>query len=192
MIKLKYGNTNTFFVGGLLIDTDMASTLGAFLKELKAKGIAREDIKYVFATHYHPDHMGLIGALMQSGVKLILPDFQKEYVHSSDYIFEREKSTAFVPIDESAAVVVSEEGSRAFLRTLGIDGRIIKTDSHSPDGAALILDDGSAFTGDLEPLSNADGYSDRRADALRADWKRVIAAGAKKIWFAHAPEKTIE
>ena len=39
MIRLKYGNTNTFYVpgksGGLLIDTDYAGTLQAFFRALK-------------------------------------------------------------------------------------------------------------------------------------------------------------
>ena len=41
--KLKYGNTNTYFVngvnGGLLIDTDYAGTMQAFYKALKKNGI---------------------------------------------------------------------------------------------------------------------------------------------------------
>ena len=64
MIKLKYGNTNTFFIkgsqGGLLIDTDYAGTMPAFYKAMKNASIGLTDIKYVIATHYHPDHMGLI------------------------------------------------------------------------------------------------------------------------------------
>ena len=40
MIKLKYGNTNTYFIGGLLIDTDYAGTLPSFYKALKAAGIS--------------------------------------------------------------------------------------------------------------------------------------------------------
>jgi hypothetical protein len=38
--RLKYGNTNTYFVNGLLIDTDYAGTLPAFYRVIKEKGIA--------------------------------------------------------------------------------------------------------------------------------------------------------
>ena len=42
MIKLRYGNTNTFLLCGvavnLLIDTDYAGTLPAFYKEIKKHG----------------------------------------------------------------------------------------------------------------------------------------------------------
>ena len=86
MIKLKYGNTNTFFMNGLLVDTDYAGTLPAFYKALKANGISIKDIRYVLATHYHPDHMGIIGSLVQQGVKHLLLDVQKDQIHYSDYI----------------------------------------------------------------------------------------------------------
>ena len=80
MLRLKYGNTNTFFVegsnGGLLVDTDYAGTLPAFYKALKQNNIRIRDIEYVMATHYHPDHMGLISELMKQGVKLLLLDVQ--------------------------------------------------------------------------------------------------------------------
>ena len=74
MTILRYGNTNTFFIegndGGLLVDTDYAGTLPAFYKALKQNGIKVNNIKYVLATHYHPDHMGLISDLISQTVFL--------------------------------------------------------------------------------------------------------------------------
>ena len=82
--RLKYGNTNTFLIrgtsGSLLIDTDYAGTLPLFYKELKKSAIKLSDITYVLATHYHPDHMGIVSELMQLGVRLVLLDTQVEYV----------------------------------------------------------------------------------------------------------------
>jgi hypothetical protein len=40
IIKLKYGNTNTYFVNESLIDRDYAGTLPALYREIKEKGIA--------------------------------------------------------------------------------------------------------------------------------------------------------
>ena len=76
MIRLRYGNTNTFLIpcsgGYLLLDTDYAGTLPAFYRAIKQAGVRVSDIAYVLATHYHPDHMGLIPELMKQGVKLLL------------------------------------------------------------------------------------------------------------------------
>ena len=43
MIKLQYGNTNTFFIDGLLVDTDYAGTLPAFYREIKRNRIRIKD-----------------------------------------------------------------------------------------------------------------------------------------------------
>lgn len=128
MIKLKYGNTNTFFIkgneSGLLIDTDYAGTLPAFYKAIKNVGIKVTDVKYVLTTHYHPDHMGLVGQLVDQGIKLLLVDLQKEAVHFSDKIFEKDKLPYSV-INEADAMVISCEESRKFLSSIGISGEII-------------------------------------------------------------------
>ena len=128
MRRLTYGNTNTFFIdgagGGLLVDTGYAGTLPAFWKALKQNGLRVKDIAYVMATHYHPDHMGLIGELMKQGAKLLLPDVQRDFVHFSDDIFARD-GLSVTPVDETEAAVISCGDSREFLRGLGISGEII-------------------------------------------------------------------
>lgn len=90
-IKLKYGNTNTFFIrgmsGNLLVDTDYAGTLPAFYRAIKDCKIKISDITYILATHYHPDHIGLVSELMNQGVKLLVIDIQYSYIHFADSIF---------------------------------------------------------------------------------------------------------
>ncbi len=189
MIRLKYGNTNTFYIpghsGGLLVDTDYAGTLHTFYRAIKQNGIGIRDIVYVLATHYHPDHMGLIGDLMSQGVKLLLPDVQRSAVHFSDAIFVRDK-LPFTPVNEAQAVVFSCEESRSILSGLGIAGEIISTPSHSEDSISLLLDDGDCFVGDLEPYEYLAAYEENLP--LRNDWAHVLAFHPKRIFYAHAPE----
>lgn len=185
--RLKYGNTNTYFVGCLLIDTDYAGTLPAFFKEIKKNGISVTDIKYVLATHYHPDHMGLIGELTELGVKLLLMEHQVGYVHFSDAIFLREPRLNYKSIDESKAAVISCEESRRFLCDMGIQGEIVPTKSHSDDGIAVILDDGNCFVGDLEPIEFIGAYEDNTA--LQKDWDMILSHDPAVIHYGHANEK---
>lgn len=189
MIKLKYGNTNTFFLHGLLIDTDYAGTLHAFYRALKQNDLTVRDIRYVLATHYHPDHMGLVGALVRQGVKHLLVDVQQDAIHASDYIFERDR-LPFVPLREDAATVISCGESRVFLEQLGIAGEILSTPSHSPDSISLILDDGDCLVGDLEPREYLEAYENHTQ--LEDDWARVLSFHPKRILFAHAPEKILK
>ena len=192
-IKLRYGNTNTFLVpcssGYLLVDTDYAGTLSAFYKALKATGVQVKDILFVLASHYHPDHMGLIPELMEQGINLLLMDTQTKDVHYSDQIFAREKAMHFVPIDESEAKVISCRESRAFLTSIGIAGEIISTPSHSRDSVSLVLDDGDCFVGDLEPQEYLSAYDDN--PALKRDWDAILSFCPKRILFSHVNEKTM-
>ncbi len=189
--KLKYGNTNTYFIqgtgGGLLVDTDTAGTLPAFYKAIKACGIRVSDITYVLATHYHPDHIGLISELMEQGVKLLLVDTQRPYIHFADEIFRREKREFYKPIDEKDAVVISCGESRIFLDSIGIGGEILSVPSHSSDSIILILDDGMCFAGDLEPIDYLDAYEDNAA--LAKDWLQIMARHPKTVYFGHGLEK---
>lgn len=190
MIKLKYGNTNTFYIpcqgGGLLVDTDYAGTMPVFYKALKQHGLRLDDITYVLATHYHPDHMGLIGLLADKGVKLLLADVQLTSVHFSDYIFDRDR-LPYSPIRDAEATVISCEESRAFLSSIGIAGELLHTPSHSEDSVSLMLDDGNCIVGDLEPPEYADGYAEN--DALKKDWETINSFAPDTICFSHRPER---
>ena len=193
LTPIKYGNTNTYLIhgtcGNVLVDTDYAGTLQGFYKAIKTQGIQVSDITYILATHYHPDHMGLVSELMALGVKLVVIDTQLDYVHYSDEIYSRMPQLNVKPIDESSARVVSIADSRAFLAELGIDGEIISTPSHSADSVTVMLDDGTAVTGDLEPQSYIDAYTDN--EALKADWEKIMSYHPRRILHAHANEVCI-
>ena len=191
--KLRYGNTNTFFIrgakGNVLVDTDYAGTLMMFYKSLKANGLTVKDINYVIATHYHPDHIGLISELIGQGVKLIIADSQSGSVHYSDVIFAREPGLRYKPIDESSAVVISADESRSFLKDPGIDGELFYTPSHSEDSISLSLDEGICIVGDLEPYEYLAAYDDN--ETLKSDWDKVLSYEPEVIYYAHANEKLL-
>ena len=194
MIKLlKYGNTNTFYIEngdkGILIDTDWAGTLTKFYKEIKRNDVVFSNIKYVIATHYHPDHMGLISELMELGIKLVIFDVQHDYIHYSDEIFSRDKSLNYSPIIDSKADTISCADSRYFLSLLNINGEIIYTPGHSDDSISLILDEGIAIVGDLDPIDFIDSYDDNQK--LNESWKRILYFQPKVIYYGHANERYI-
>lgn len=193
MIKLRYGNTNTFYIpgsdGGLLVDTDWAGTLPLFFKAIKTAGIEMKAITTLLVTHYHPDHMGLAGELQRLGVKLLVVDVQRLFVHASDEIFARDKHLSYRAVDESAATVISCAESRDVLKGLGIDGEILHTPSHSEDSVSLALDDESCLVGDLEPLAHLAGYEEN--PALKSDWEQLMRRRPKRILYAHANEQKL-
>ena len=192
ILTLRYGNTHTFLVkgssGNLLVDTDYAGTMQGFYRALKANGIRLNQINCVMATHYHPDHCGLIGQLQEQGVQLLLVDSQVDAVHFPDNIFAREKRE-YIPVDPAKAIIMAANETRQFLKRLGIEGEIIRTASHSADSVSLILDDGSCFVGDLEPREYIEAYAEN--ERLAEDWKTIMNRNPRIIHYAHAPERAV-
>lgn len=190
---LKYGNTNTYYVKGddvgVLVDTDWAGTLPAFFKEIKRQGISIDSIKYLLITHYHPDHMGIAGELMELGVQLVVMDIQQEYIHFSDSIFAKDKRVSFKPIEQEKTLIISCEESRGFLAQLGIQGEIISTPGHSDDSISLLLDEGIAIVGDLYPLGAAPAFQD---ETINSSWKKILSYNVKKVFYGHAKEENVE
>lgn len=191
--KIKYGNTNTFLIKGtkanILIDTDYAGTLYAFYKAIKDNGIKISDIDYLLATHYHPDHIGIAGDLMEQGVKLIIMESQLPYVHYSDPIFAKEPYLNYKSIDESKGEILSFADASSFLFSIGIKGDIMPAPSHSEDSIIITLDDGTVIAGDLEPYEYLEAYEEN--NKLKADWGKLLSLNPKRILYAHANEKII-
>lgn len=192
ILTLRYGNTHTFLVkgssGNLLVDTDYAGTMQGFYRALKANGIRLNQINCVMATHYHPDHCGLIGQLQEQGVQLLLVDSQVDAVHFPDNIFAREKRE-YTPVNPAKAMILAANETRQFLKRLGIEGEILRTASHSADSVSLILDDGSCFVGDLEPREYIEAYAEN--ERLAEDWKTIMNRNPGIIHYAHAPERAV-
>lgn len=192
MTGLRIGNTRAWYIpgtsGGLLADTGYAGTLPLLYGAMKENGLRLGDIAYVMATHYHPDHAGLVGELADKGVKLLLIDVQREHVRFPDRIFARD-GIPYVPVPEEKAEVISAGESRSFLGRLGIAGEIVRTPSHSRDSVSLVTDAGDAVVGDLEPFEYLGAYGEN--EALEEDWKRILALHPKRILFAHAPERIL-
>lgn len=181
-IVLRYGNTNTYFIKGsagcLLVDTDMPGTIGSFFKEIKKHDIQVKDISFVMATHYHPDHMGLISELMDMGVRLLLVDVQESHIH------DWEAKIGSKPIDGKQARIISIDESRAFLESLGIRGEMFHIPSHSQDSIGIMLDEGTFIAGDLSPMSYL--QTEPEVSQLRNDWDLILRHQPKRVVFAHS------
>ena len=115
-------------------------------------------------------------------------DIQKEAVHFSDIIFEKDK-LQYSKINEADATIITCEESRKILSSIGISGEIIYTPSHSEDSISLILDDGECFVGDLEPSEYLEAYGNN--EALKSDWDLIMSYNPKTVFFAHRPEKKL-
>jgi endoribonuclease LACTB2 len=186
ILNVGYSSTNYYILTDskprLLVDVGFAGTLAKLQHELKRTDIQLADIKHLLATHYHPDHAGLAQELQRMGVKLIVVDVQQAAIAAVQGNPKLAKQ--YVDFDHKTALTITLPDSRKFLLGIGIQGEIIATPGHSDDSISLILDDGSAFTGDLTPLLMA-GEDNRLT--LQRSWDAIRAHGAKRGYPGHGP-----
>jgi endoribonuclease LACTB2 len=193
IVNVGYLSTNYYVLSDaaprLLVDLGWPGTLPRFQNACKRMGVDLSEIPYLLATHYHPDHAGLAQELKRIGGKLIVLDTQvsavpalKKHVKPTD---------GYVDIDPATNIVISADESRAFLARIGIEGEIISTPGHSDDCVTLILDEGAAFTGDLQPpLEGADVSGSARLTV--ESWEKIRAFGVKTIYPGHGPAFQID
>ena len=193
ILELHYSNTNTYLIRGdkgcLLFYTGWAGTFPAFCKSLGEAGAKLSDIKMVLISHYHPDHMGIAGEITDKGPVLIVCDIQKDFLHSSDHIFEKENRKDYVPIDDGRVRVISINESRNVLGEIGIDGEIIATPGHSDDSISLLLGSGELFVGDLNPLYELELH---KGTEIGKSWDRLLARKPKTVYYGHAKTYTFD
>lgn len=172
-----------------MIDTDWAWTLPAFFRAIKRKNISTNEIQFLIVTHYHPDHMGLAGELIELGVKLVVMDVQRDFIHCSDNIFQREQHRIYKPVKDDGAIMISCKSSRDFLAETGVAGEIIYTPGHSDDSISVILDEGIAIVGDLDPVDSVFAYHDHTV--LENSWNRILSHHLKTVFYGHANERDV-
>ena len=191
--ELKYAKTNTYLIKEkdkyILFDTDWAGTFPLFCKSLKKLGIKVQDIGHLFISHFHPDHMGIAQKIANSGVQIVVFDIQKNFIHNSDQIFEKEKRSKFIPIDDSKIWIVSISESRAFLSEIGINGEIFHTPGHSDDSISLYLDDGFLFVGDLNPLYELEAH---KGTQIADSWDILLNLMPKVVYYGHAKAAVLD
>ena len=190
---LKYSNTNTYLIEGekgtILFDTGWAGTFPMFCAELGRCGKQLKSIDHILISHFHPDHYGIAQEIADQGPVILACDVQKDYLHASDGIFEKDKRMRFFPIRDEKVKHVTLSESRNFLATLGINGEILHTPGHSDDSISLWLDQGALFVGDLNPLYELELH---RGTEIERSWNRCLALKPGIVYYGHAKTAMLE
>ncbi len=189
IVNVGYRSTNYWVVSAgtsrLLVDIGWPGTLGIMKANLRKMGIPLCEIRCAFATHYHIDHAGLAEELKREGVPLLVLDVQVDAIP----IMKRwtKPQDRYVEITAEGNLVIPCAQSRQFLSQIGIAGEIFHTPGHSDHCVSLLLDDGSAFTGDLPPET----YAFDNPVAL-GSWRLLRAHGATRVYPAHGAVRPMD
>ena len=185
--ELHYANTNTYLIEGargrLLFDTGWAGTFSAFCRACGELSVPVQGIDFVMISHFHPDHMGIAQEIASFGATILAASVQVPFLHAADDVFAKEKNATFVPVVDASVRVFSPAESRRILAEIGIDGEVILTPGHSDDSISLLLDDGSVFVGDLNPLYELEMH---RGTVIGESWERILARKPKRVYYGHA------
>ncbi len=187
IVNVGYRSTNYWVVSAgtsrLLVDLGYPGTLGAMRASLNRMGVPLKEIRYGLATHYHIDHAGLAQELKQADVPLLVLETQVEAIPLMKQWTKPQDQYVDITLHDNVTISFAE--SRALLERIGIAGEIVPTPGHSADSVSLLLDDGSAFTGDLTPLPFAG--QDDAGIVVATSWRLLREHGATRIYPGHGP-----
>jgi hydroxyacylglutathione hydrolase len=154
------GISNVFLIkgnkGNILIDTGNPDKEQLLINELKADGIAPENISLIILTHGHCDHVGNarffkdkynIPVLIGREDELMAESGKNRELKPTALLGALLKPFVDVPFKPfKADILVSDNYN---LEKYGIDGEVIHVGGHTDGSLAVILHDGNAFVGDL-------------------------------------------
>jgi ribonuclease/clavin/mitogillin len=190
VVNVGYRSTNYWVVSAgtsrLLVDLGWPGTMGKMRLNLKRMDVPITEVRYGLATHYHIDHAGVAQELKLAGIPLLVLDVQVPAIPLMKTWIKPQNQ--YLEITMHNNLVISCDESRALLEGIGIPGEILHTPGHSDDSVSLLLDDGSAFTGDLTPPKNI-GLED--PEVVQRSWQLLRERGAKRVYPGHGPIRSI-
>jgi len=189
--------------GLFLIDTGFLGFERKILKKIREIGRKPEDIELIIVSHGHLDHFGgLSGIHSLSGASVAC--------HKSDYENVSRASKEISPSITVGAHILSllARISMPFMKTqgvvpelilengmlledFGLGAKVLHTPGHTSGSISVLLEDGSAFIGDLvmgkvplkyKPL--APSFAEDMTSVYDS-WKYLLESGARTIYPAH-------
>jgi glyoxylase-like metal-dependent hydrolase (beta-lactamase superfamily II) len=182
-----------FGKGKLLVDVGWAGSLARLKGELKSLEINPREISYILATHYHPDHGGLVQEVKRDfGARLIIHERQIAGITELAGFYAKKGGGDFLPIQvEKGDLLLKSavDDNRAALKALGLEGVLVETPGHSDDSVTLVLDSGRAFPGDLHPpdYSLPDAY-----EVTCESWRNLIRHNARLFYPSHSEPFSVD
>lgn len=195
--------------GFLLIDTGYSNGYKRFIKNLSKYRIQKEQIKYVFITHAHDDHIGFLDELLKnlphitlitnSLSKIIFSEGHNRFIGGCTTLkahlfckFMRliGKGKHVFPIVNDKLYKTIDCDNLENLRTYGINADIVFLQGHTGDQMGLLFDDGTFFCGDAAmngfPSKHKIIIFAENLDDYKRTWDKIIInKKISKLYPAH-------
>lgn len=171
-MKITYNSTNYYLEpcnnGFLLIDAGWSGKVEKFKNGLKMLGVKPDEIKYILLTHHHHDHVAIVQELKTiTNAKLIVHKNQIPYLEKgvTNTVDIKQYNRVLRLIDRFTKpftkynyhpitinnydTIMSDDINDNILRNIGVEGKIVSIPGHSNDSVSILLDNGTAYVGDL-------------------------------------------
>ncbi len=186
IVNVGYDSTNYYVIEQnrtrLLVDVGWPGTLPKLQASLKRKGLALTDLNYLFVTHYHPDHAGLVQEVKNAKVQHIILEQQLPAIPQLRIYMKPDSGYVDIRVQDSLQLLTTE--SRTWLARLDLSGEMVSTPGHSLDSISLVLDDGVAFTGDLLFPNMVDMD---KVEIVQQSWDQLRELNVRTIYPGHGP-----
>ena len=197
--------------GLVLVDAGTPGHSATILRRIASLGRSPSELRLAVITHGHADHFGGLARLrdvadfdvlvhpahacaVERGETIVSPGLNP-FSRAYEAI-----ARGYLPLSRmrgAGAVIPAENGLR--LDAYGVPGRILYTPGHSEGCMSLLLDDGTAFVGDLVqgrriPRITPPEFPNMALDQAQVaeSWQMLLDAGATVIYPAHGSVVTAE
>lgn len=210
-VSISLGYVGVYLVpagdGCVLVDTGTPGSEQRIFAAMAKHGVAPEAIRLIFLTHAHGDHMGSARAIAERTRAPVLASRREAPAIERGQSLPPVGITPFgrafawamtkwrlgdLPAGCACPVDIMVDDERS-LADFGVAGRALHTPGHTAGSLSLLLDSGEAFVGDLAAKIPVVGgtyvpfFSDSDRATIHASWRRLLAAGATRIYPDHGP-----
>ncbi|MGI6070961.1 MAG: MBL fold metallo-hydrolase [Blautia sp.] len=162
--------------GCYLVDAGVAGCETQIARCMENMGRKLEEIRGIFLTHAHPDHIGGAAAIKRlTGCKIYAPYREKEWIENVEKQYQDRPIPNFYRLVPEAVKVdeAVTEGKGVRLED-GIHMRVLETPGHSHGSVTYVWEEeGTAFTGDAIP--------DPSELPILTDWRQSRASVEKLL-----------
>lgn len=211
--RIPVGICNCYLLRGertVLIDAGAPGGINAFRRGLQKLNVDPKEISLILITHGHWDHIGSLYPIQQlTGAPVAIHGCDQAWVENGKPTWPLGRTPYGKAMIWGANhlihpslphVKVSRvlDDNRMSLAEYGIPGKVLYTPGHTLGHVSIVLDSGEALVGDMAMndwylrLSPGLPIFADAANLLDASWKKIFAAGAKRVYPAHGSDFPIE
>ncbi|MBN2189683.1 MAG: MBL fold metallo-hydrolase [Candidatus Aureabacteria bacterium] len=200
--------------GYLLVDTGYPGKWKAFEKGLERINIRTSEIRYIFLTHHHNDHSGLVSEIrgrtgaplivhreevvpLSKGISIVGKSVNR-FVHIAKKIYSIFTDYTYPPVKIRENDHLVDGDDQELLHGIGCDGIILHTPGHTKGSLSILLPGGTLIAGDAVTGFSKTMFASPlpiiidSMDDLFCSWQKIKSRGVHTLLPSHGRAVSID